>query len=136
MLSGLVCGPKPRTKRVQETWYKLFTVVINGSLLLLPCSAVPTHRSRCARGLLGFRLCTKDASAAKNHSTSPPLEDKGAEDEDEEENGDEDADVDEDENGDEDADADEDEHVPCSCAVHQVSRREKRCQGERHIFVV
>ena len=28
----------------------------------------------------------KDASAAKNHSTSPPLEDKGAEDEDEEEN--------------------------------------------------
>ena len=37
----------------------------------------------------------KDASAAKNHSTSPPLEDKGAEDEDEEENGDEDADADE-----------------------------------------
>ena len=22
MLGGLVCGPKPRTKRVQETWYK------------------------------------------------------------------------------------------------------------------
>ena len=37
----------------------------------------------------------KDVSAAKNHSTSPPLEDKGAEDEDEEENGDEDADADE-----------------------------------------
>ena len=43
----------------------------------------------------------KDASAAKNHSTSPPLEDKGAEDEDEEENGDEDADADEDEDSDE-----------------------------------
>ena len=43
----------------------------------------------------------KDASAAKNHSTSPPLEDKGAEDEDEEENGDEDADADEDEDLDE-----------------------------------
>ena len=28
-----------------------------------------------------------------------------------------------------------DQHVPCSCAVHQVSRREKRCKGERHIFV-
>jgi ABC-type Zn2+ transport system substrate-binding protein/surface adhesin len=43
----------------------------------------------------------KDASAAKNHSTSPPLEDKGEEDEDEEENGDEDADADEDEDSDE-----------------------------------
>ena len=43
----------------------------------------------------------KDVSAAKNHSTSPPLEDKGAEDEDEEENGDEDADADEDEDSDE-----------------------------------
>lgn len=43
----------------------------------------------------------KDASAAKNHSTSPPLEDKGEEDEDEVENGDEDADADEDEDSDE-----------------------------------
>jgi hypothetical protein len=43
----------------------------------------------------------KDASAAQNHSTSPPLEDKGEEDEDEEENGDEDADADEDEDSDE-----------------------------------
>jgi len=43
----------------------------------------------------------KDASAAKNHSTSPPLEDKGEEDEDEEENGDEDADADADEDSDE-----------------------------------
>ena len=40
----------------------------------------------------------KDASAAKNHSTSPPLEDKGEEDEDE---GGEDADADEDEDSDE-----------------------------------
>jgi hypothetical protein len=44
----------------------------------------------------------KDASGAKNHSTSPPLEDKGEEDEDEEENGDEDADADEDEDEDSD----------------------------------
>jgi hypothetical protein len=43
----------------------------------------------------------KDASAAKNHSTSPPLEDKGEEDEDKEENGDEDADADADEDSDE-----------------------------------
>jgi hypothetical protein len=43
----------------------------------------------------------KDVSAAKNHSTSPPLEDKGEEDEDEVENGDEDADADEDEDSDE-----------------------------------
>ena len=43
----------------------------------------------------------KDASAAKNHSTSPPLEDKGEEHEDEEENGDEDADADADEDSDE-----------------------------------
>ena len=28
-----------------------------------------------------------------------------------------------------------DQQVPCSCAVHQVSRREKRCKGERHIFL-
>ena len=43
----------------------------------------------------------KDASAAKKHSTSPPLEDKGEEDEDEEENGDKDEDADEDEASDE-----------------------------------
>ncbi len=43
----------------------------------------------------------KDASAAKKNSISPPLEDKGEEDEDEEENGDEDADADEAEDSDE-----------------------------------
>ena len=31
---------------------------VNGSLLSLPCPVVPTHRSRCARGLLWFRLRT------------------------------------------------------------------------------
>jgi hypothetical protein len=34
----------------------------------------------------------KDVSAAKNHSTSPPLEDKGEEDEDEVDKGEEDED--------------------------------------------
>jgi hypothetical protein len=43
----------------------------------------------------------KDTDGAKNHSTSPPLEDKGEEDEDEEENGDEDEDADADEDSDE-----------------------------------
>jgi hypothetical protein len=46
----------------------------------------------------GAAAFMKDASAAKNHSTSPPLEDKGEEDEEDE---DEDADADEDEDSDE-----------------------------------
>ena len=55
---------------------------------------------RYERGSCASRVCAR-TSTHPNHSTSPPLEDKGAEDEDEEENGDEDADADEDEDSDE-----------------------------------
>jgi hypothetical protein len=50
----------------------------------------------------------KDDSAAKHHSTSPPSEDEGDEDEDYQENGNEDADTDADEDSDEE---DEEAHV-------------------------
>jgi hypothetical protein len=76
--------------------------------LLTLCSKLKPFQSKLLRkwvqGLVAEQRAAafmKDASAAKNHSTSPPLEDKGEEDEDEEENGDEDADADEDEDSDE-----------------------------------
>ena len=76
--------------------------------LLTLCSKLKPFQSKLLRkwvqGLVAEQRAAafmKDASAAKNHSTSPPLEDKGAEDEDEEENGDEDADADADEDSDE-----------------------------------
>ena len=40
------------------TTVKQFVPRFYSSLLSLPCPVVPTHRSRCARGLLGFCLCT------------------------------------------------------------------------------
>ena len=76
--------------------------------LLTLCSKLKPFQSKLLRkwvqGLVAEQRAAafmKDASAAKNHSTSPPLEDKGEEDEDEVENGDEDADADEDEDSDE-----------------------------------
>jgi hypothetical protein len=76
--------------------------------LLTLCNKLKPFQSKLLRtwvqGLVAEQRAAafmKDASAAKNHSTSPPLEDKGEEDEDEEENGDEDADADEDEDSDE-----------------------------------
>jgi len=58
MLGGLVSGPNAQNQTRAETWYKLFTVVNKRSLLLSPCSVVSTHRPRCVRGLLWFRLRT------------------------------------------------------------------------------
>ena len=62
MLNGLVCGPKPRVKHVRrhkkKTWYKLFTGVINSSLLFLSCFECRPTSHRRARGLLWFRFRT------------------------------------------------------------------------------
>ena len=60
-------NPEPNACRKRGT--KLFTVVINRSLLSSPCSAVPTHRSRCARGLLGFRLRTVGSPGQRGGAT-------------------------------------------------------------------
>jgi hypothetical protein len=73
--------------------------------LAVLCSKLKPFQSKLLRKWVqglgaeqGADAFMKDASAAKNHSTSPPLEHKGEEDEDEE---DEDADADEDEDSDE-----------------------------------
>jgi hypothetical protein len=60
-------NPEPNACRKRGT--KLFTVVINQSLLSSPCSAVPTHRSRCGRGLLGFRLRTVGSPGQRGGAT-------------------------------------------------------------------
>ena len=64
--------------------------------LLVLCSKLKQFQSKLLRkwvqGLGDEQRAAafmKDASAANKHNTSPPLEDKGKEDEDEEENGDE-----------------------------------------------
>jgi hypothetical protein len=67
----------------------------------------------------------KDTDGAKNHSTSPPLEDKGEEDEDEEENGDKNEDADADEDSDEEDLEDEQAHGGASRARKKVRGREK-----------
>jgi hypothetical protein len=83
------------------------SLVDEDDLLTLCCKLKPFQSKllrKWVQGLVAEQRAAafmKDASAAKNHSTSPPLEDKGEEDEDEEENGDEDADADEDEDSDE-----------------------------------
>jgi hypothetical protein len=76
--------------------------------LVVLCSKLKQFQSKLLRkwvqGLVTEQRAAafmKDASAANKHITSPPLEDKGEEDEDEEENGDEDVDSDEDEDSDE-----------------------------------
>ena len=73
--------------------------------LAVLCSKLKPFQSKLLRKWIqglgdeqGAAAFMKDASAAKNHSASPPVEDKGEEDEDEE---DEDADADEDEDSDE-----------------------------------